>query len=177
MKKSDVAYAVIRVGGQQFKVSAGDTIVVDRVDADEGKSITLDTLAVRTDSGQFDGDAAKHAKVKAKVDEHVLGKKIKVFTYKPKSTFKKTKGHRSRLDQADDRVDHPQAGEGEEGWRIRRAAAPAATAATPSHSVSASRRLPARSYPPDPSSSASAAPGSAPAKAPVSASTTRSSPR
>ncbi len=34
---------------------------------------------------------------KARVTEHVLGKKIKVFTYKPKSTFKKTKGHRSRL--------------------------------------------------------------------------------
>jgi large subunit ribosomal protein L21 len=97
MTKSEVAYAVIRVGGQQFKVSAGDTIVVDRVDAEEGKSVTYDTLAVRTDSGTFDGDAAKHAKVKARVAEHLLGQKIKVFTYKPKSTFKKTKGHRSRL--------------------------------------------------------------------------------
>jgi large subunit ribosomal protein L21 len=97
MTKSDVAYAVVRVGGQQFKVSTGDVIVVDRVAADEGKSITLDTLAVRTGSGEFDGDAAKHAKVKAKVEEHLLGEKIKVFTYKPKSTFKKTKGHRSRL--------------------------------------------------------------------------------
>jgi len=92
MKKSDDTYAVIRVGGQQFKVSAGDTIVVDRVDAEEGKSLTL-----RTGSGEFDAEAAKHAKVKAKVDEHLLGEKIKVFTYKPKSTFKKTKGHRSRL--------------------------------------------------------------------------------
>ncbi len=52
---------------------------------------------MRTDSGEFDAAAAKHAKVKAKVEEHVLGEKIKVFTYKPKSTFKKTKGHRSRL--------------------------------------------------------------------------------
>jgi large subunit ribosomal protein L21 len=97
MTKSDVTYAVIRVGGQQFKVSAGDTIVVDRVAVDEGKSMTFDTLAVRTDSAAYDADAAKHAKVKAKVAEHLLGEKIKVFTYKPKSTFKKTKGHRSRL--------------------------------------------------------------------------------
>ena len=97
MTKSNVAYAVVRVGGQQFKVSAGDSIVVDRVAADEGKSITLDALAVRTDSGQFDAAAASQAKVKATVEEHVLGEKIKVFTYKPKSTFKKTKGHRSRL--------------------------------------------------------------------------------
>ncbi len=97
MTKSDETYAVVRVGGQQYKVSAGDTIVVDRVDADEGKSITLDALAVRDKSGTFDAEAAKHAKVKAKVSEHLLGEKIKVFTYKPKSTFKKTKGHRSRL--------------------------------------------------------------------------------
>ena len=95
MTKSNVTYAVIRVGGQQYKVSTGDIIVVDRVDAEEGKSVTYETLAVRTGSGEFDGAAS--AKVKATVSEHLLGKKIKVFTYKPKSTFKKTKGHRSRL--------------------------------------------------------------------------------
>jgi large subunit ribosomal protein L21 len=95
--KDDVAYAVVRVGGQQYKVSAGDTIVVDRVAADEGATIALDALAVRTASGAYDDAAAKKAKVTAKVDQHVLGEKIKVFTYKPKSTFKKTRGYRSRL--------------------------------------------------------------------------------
>ena len=95
MTKPNVTYAIIRVGGQQYKVSTGDVIVVDRVDAEEGKSVTYETLAVRTGSGEFDGAAI--AKVKATVSEHLLGKKIKVFTYKPKSTFKKTKGHRSRL--------------------------------------------------------------------------------
>jgi large subunit ribosomal protein L21 len=97
MTKSETTYAVVRVGGQQFKVSTGDTILVDRVDAEEGKSITLDTLAVRDGGGTIDAAAGGGAKVKAKVSEHVLGEKIKVFTYKPKSTFKKTKGHRSRL--------------------------------------------------------------------------------
>ena len=48
MTKPDVTYAVIRAGGQQFKVSAGDTIVVDRVDADEGKSVTYDTCLLYT---------------------------------------------------------------------------------------------------------------------------------
>jgi large subunit ribosomal protein L21 len=47
-----------------------------------------DGLAVGTTSG---------AMVKATVAEHFLGDKIKVFTYKAKKTFKKTKGHRSRL--------------------------------------------------------------------------------
>ncbi len=97
MTKPNDTYAVVRVGGQQFKVSAGDTIVVDRVAAEEGKSITLDTLAVSDGGGTYDAGAVKNAKVKAKVSEHLLGEKIKVFTYKPKSTFKKTKGHRSRL--------------------------------------------------------------------------------
>ena len=97
MKQTDVAYAVVRVGGQQYKVSAGETILVDRVAADEGKSVMLDAIAVRTPSGVYDADAAGSAVVKATVAEHVLGEKIRVFTYKPKSTYKKTRGHRSRL--------------------------------------------------------------------------------
>jgi large subunit ribosomal protein L21 len=97
MKDTDVAYAVVRVGGQQFKVSKGETIVVDRVAADEGKTVTLDALAVRTGSGVFETGAK--ATVKAKVAGHVLGEKVRVGTYKPKSTFKKTRGYRSRLSQ------------------------------------------------------------------------------
>lgn len=95
MTKSDIAYAIICVGGQQYKVSAGDSLVVDRVAAEEGASVTYDTLAVRTGSGEYEGPAS--ATVTATVAEHLLGKKLRVFTYKPKSTFKKTKGHRSRL--------------------------------------------------------------------------------
>ena len=82
MPDSKVMYAVVHIGGQQFKVSAGDVIVVDRVDAEEGKSISFEPLAVRTADGSFDADVAKHAKVKARVTEHVLGKKIKVFAEK-----------------------------------------------------------------------------------------------
>jgi large subunit ribosomal protein L21 len=99
MKDTDVAYAVVRVGGQQFKVSKGETIVVDRVAADEGKTISLDVLAVRTGGGALDTGVAGKATVKAKVAGHVLGEKIRVGTYKPKSTFKKTRGYRSRLSQ------------------------------------------------------------------------------
>jgi large subunit ribosomal protein L21 len=97
MKQSEIMYAVVAVGGQQYKVSKGDVIVVDRVAEDEGKSVSFEALAVRTAEGVFDADAAKRTTVKATVTEHLLGKKIKVFTYKPKSTFKKMKGHRSRL--------------------------------------------------------------------------------
>ena len=97
MAKNDIVYAVVSVGGQQYKVSRGDVIVVDRVAAEEGKSIALQPIAVRTESGEFDTEAVKHTRVRAKVAEHLLGKKIRVFTYKPKTTFRKTRGHRSRL--------------------------------------------------------------------------------
>ncbi len=97
MTKADPTYAVVRVGGQQYKVSAGESIVVDRVAADEGSSITLEALAVRTPGGALAAGPAAQATVKATVAEHVLGEKLRVFTYKPKTTYKRTRGHRSRL--------------------------------------------------------------------------------
>lgn len=97
MTDDPVTYAVVRVGGKQYKVSPGDELLVDRLDVEQGKTVALEPLLVRTAAGGYDAAALKGAKVKARVLEHVLGEKIRVFTYKPKSTFKKTKGHRSRL--------------------------------------------------------------------------------
>jgi large subunit ribosomal protein L21 len=97
MTEHPVTYAVVRVGGKQYKVAEGDQLLVDRLAVEPGKSLTLDTLLVRTADGTFDAAAVKAAKVKARVVEHLLGEKVRVFTYKPKSTFKKTRGHRSRL--------------------------------------------------------------------------------
>jgi len=97
MTDSPVTYAIVRVGGKQYKVSPGDELLVDRLDVEQGKTVALEPLLVRTAEGGYDAAALKGARVRARVVEHVLGEKIKVFTYKPKSTFKKTKGHRSRL--------------------------------------------------------------------------------
>lgn len=97
MIKSDVTYAVVKVGGKQYKVSTGDVIVVDRQSGEIGDKVTLEPLAVRADNGNFAVGAETKAKVTATIVEHFLGEKIRVFTYKPKSTFKKTHGHRSRL--------------------------------------------------------------------------------
>jgi large subunit ribosomal protein L21 len=95
--KDEVVYAIVRVGGKQYKIAVGDVIEVDRVGTDEGKSLTLEPLAVRTADGVFDAGRLKGASVKATVQEHFLGPKIRVFTYKPKTTYKKMRGHRSRL--------------------------------------------------------------------------------
>jgi len=90
-------YAVVRIGGKQYKVREGDEIVVDRVGAEVGEKILLEPLMVRGEGTDYDAAALKKARVTATVVDHELGKKVRVFTYKPKSTFKKMHGHRSRL--------------------------------------------------------------------------------
>ena len=90
-------YAVIELGGKQYKVAQGDKVLVDRLDLDEGKSLSLTPLLVGGEAKAVTAAELKGAKVKAKVEEHLLGDKIRVFKYKPKSGYRRTKGHRSRL--------------------------------------------------------------------------------
>jgi large subunit ribosomal protein L21 len=97
MTSSEVKYAVIRVGGRQFKVSEGDTILVDRVAAEPGAKLHFAPLAVRTAEPVADPAALKRARVTATVRDHVLGEKVRVFKYKPKTTYKRARGHRSQL--------------------------------------------------------------------------------
>ena len=85
-------YAVIALGGKQYRVTKGETLLVDRLDVEEGKTFSPDALMVGDG-----GDLKDGGKVKAKVEEHLRGKKIRVFTYKPKRNSRKTKGHRSEL--------------------------------------------------------------------------------
>jgi len=90
-------YAVIELGGKQYKVAQGDEVLVDRINLDEGKSLSLTPLLVGGDHQAVTAAELKGAKVKAKIEEHLLGDKIRVFKYKPKSGYRRTKGHRSRL--------------------------------------------------------------------------------
>ncbi len=85
-------YAVIAVGGKQYRVRQGETLLVDRLAVDEGATFEPSVLAVGEGSGISDGGA-----VTAVVEEHVLGKKVVVFTYRPKKDSKRKRGHRSRL--------------------------------------------------------------------------------
>lgn len=90
-------YAVIEVGGKQYKVEQGEELLVDRLDVDEGKSLTLVPLLIGGDKAAVTAAELKGSKVKAKVEEHLLGKKIRVFKYKPKKGYRRNNGHRSRL--------------------------------------------------------------------------------
>ena len=88
-------YAVIVTGGKQYKVSEGDVLYIEKLDAEADSEITFDeVIAVSNEKGFKAGkDCAKSA-VKAKVLKNGKGKKITVFTYKPKKNEKRKMGHR-----------------------------------------------------------------------------------
>jgi large subunit ribosomal protein L21 len=85
-------YAVIALGGKQYRVTEGQELLVDRLHVEEGERFSPQTLMVGQGAEISDGGT-----VSASVQEHLLGKKIRVFTYKPKRNSRRTKGHRSRL--------------------------------------------------------------------------------
>ena len=91
-------FAVISLGGKQYRVRKGEYLTVDRLAHDAGSTFSPAVL-LATSGDDVVIDAADLAKVTvtARVDEHLLGPKIRVFQYKPKKSTKKARGHRSRL--------------------------------------------------------------------------------
>ena len=88
-------YAVIALGGKQYRVTPGEKITVDRLPHEEGATFDAPVvLAVDGDNVVLD---ASKATVSARVERHTLGKKIHIFTYRPKQSYSRKKGHRSRL--------------------------------------------------------------------------------
>lgn len=89
-------YAIIETGGKQYKVQEGDSLVVEKLNADVGEEVTFDTvLAVSNDSGLVTGTpTVASASVTAKVAQHGKGKKITVFKFRQKKNYRKKQGHR-----------------------------------------------------------------------------------
>ena len=96
-KKADNTYAVVESGGKQYRVEEGGTLLVDRLPAAEGDKVLLRPVMFRSDDGLAPQDDLEKVKVEATVSEHLRGKKIKVFKYKPKKGYKRRAGHRSEL--------------------------------------------------------------------------------
>ena len=90
-----MAYAIVRAGGRQEKVSEGDLVVLDRQAAEVGSSIELPALMlVDGDKITSDKKDLENVKVSAEVLEHTRGKKIVIQKYKNKTGYKKRQGHR-----------------------------------------------------------------------------------
>ena len=88
-------YAIIQTGGKQYKVEAGDQILVEKLNAEVDAEVEFETLLVADDAGVKVGTPVLDGvTVKGKVIEHGKGKKVVVFKYKPKKDFRKKRGHR-----------------------------------------------------------------------------------
>ena len=90
-------YAIIAVGGKQYRVREGEHLLVDRVAVDEGKTFHPDLLLLGGDGDPKLGDTLKGQQVTAKVAEHVLGEKVIVGKHKRRTGYRRRNGHRSRL--------------------------------------------------------------------------------
>jgi len=89
-------YAVVKTGGKQYRVSAGNKLKVEQISADVGTEITLDQVLMIAD-----GDAIKvgaplldGASVKAKVVAQGRGEKVQIFKMRRRKHYRKTQGHR-----------------------------------------------------------------------------------
>jgi large subunit ribosomal protein L21 len=92
-----MAYAVISVGGKQYRVQEGQYLLVDRLPLDEGATFTPDVLLVGGDGDPKLGKDAAKQKVTVKVAEHVLGENVIVGKHRQRTGYRLRKGHRSRL--------------------------------------------------------------------------------
>ncbi|MGI8750399.1 MAG: 50S ribosomal protein L21 [Thermoleophilaceae bacterium] len=92
-------YAIVKVGGKQYRVEKGDSLLVDRMPEDEGAKVALRPLLFRGDGDDavFSADDLANIKVEATVTGHERGKKIHGLKFKPKRGYKVRYGHRADL--------------------------------------------------------------------------------
>ena len=90
-------YAIIRTGGKQYRVAEGETVYVESLTAPVGESITLGEVLMvggEGDKTQVGAPFLSGAKVAATVVESGRGEKIRVFKYKKRKHYRRTRGHR-----------------------------------------------------------------------------------
>lgn len=92
-------YAIIQTGGKQYRVSEGQTLEIEKLDAAPGETVVIDqVLAVKRDDGLVMGTpVVPEARVELQVLQQKKGRKILVFKYKPKKNYRRRQGHRQLL--------------------------------------------------------------------------------
>lgn len=91
------AYAVIVSGGKQYKVSEGDVLELEKLEAEAGSTVTFDqVIAVSGENGLSVGDQAS-ATITGEVLEHLRGPKLLAFKKKRRKGYKRRVGHRQSL--------------------------------------------------------------------------------
>ncbi|MGI6221768.1 MAG: 50S ribosomal protein L21 [Coriobacteriales bacterium] len=91
-------YAVIKTGGKQYRVSEGDYLDIEKLDAEVGADVEFEVLFICDGSNIIiEPDALAKAKVCGQVVEHFKGEKQIVFKFKKRKNYKRTQGHRQQL--------------------------------------------------------------------------------
>ena len=91
-----MAYAIISLGGKQYRVQEGERLLVDRLPTEEGKTFHPEVLMLGGD-GKF--ELAPKSKVTVRVVGSPLGEKIRIGKYRPKGGYRRHTGFRAKLSQ------------------------------------------------------------------------------
>ncbi len=88
-------YAIIATGGKQYRVSEGDLIYIEKIDAQVDSTVSFDVLLVGNDGDVKIGTpVVEGVKVEGKVVGQIRGEKIVVYKYKSKKNYRRKQGHR-----------------------------------------------------------------------------------
>ena len=91
-------YAIVKAGGRQEKVAVGDTVIVDRMDAAVGATVSFPALLlVDGETVTTDATALAAVKVSGEVIEELKGPKIDILRYKNKTGHRRRQGFRAKL--------------------------------------------------------------------------------
>jgi len=95
----EAMYALVRTGGKQYRVSKDDTILVERISADEGAQVILDDVVMLGDGDKvtIGTPRVEGAAVSATVMRQTRGPKIIIFRRKRRKNHRRTQGHRQDL--------------------------------------------------------------------------------
>ncbi len=89
-------YAIIRLGGRQYRVEPGRFIDVDRLPHEQGEEITIDDVLLLNNDGEVTvgQPTVEGASVTATVEEQFRGEKLIVFKYRQRTSYRRKRGHR-----------------------------------------------------------------------------------
>ncbi|HEX9664657.1 MAG TPA: 50S ribosomal protein L21 [Patescibacteria group bacterium] len=93
--------AVIKTGGKQYKVKANDRLKIEKIKGDEGQTVEFDQVLLVADGQKVEIGQPFLAgkKITARILKQSRSKKVTVLKYKPKTRYRRKKGHRQAFTQ------------------------------------------------------------------------------
>ena len=90
-------YAIVKTGGKQYRVTEGQSLLVERLPVADGETVELRPLLLVDGTDVVDGDDLSKVTVSARVLAHERGPKLRIVKFKPKRGYKRRNGHRQEL--------------------------------------------------------------------------------